>query len=298
MNRREFLKKSAMGSMAVFATSAFGAPVYATPSARDLKIGIMWNTIGAGDTIREKFQLSKRAGFDGVEVMSHMNRKEVLEARDDTGLEIPSVCNSKHWNIPLSSSDPATRKKGREALELSLEDASAYGADTVLLVPGRVDESTSYDDCWYRSIEEIKKALPLAEKLKVTIAIENVWNNFILSPMEAVHYLDQFNSPYVKFYFDCGNILRYGWPEQWINILGRRIAKVHIKEFSREIANEKGNSAGFGVQLREGDVNWSAVMKALDNIGYSDWITLEQRGGDSLEGLKDLVNRTQKIVSS
>ena len=298
MNRREFVKKSAMGSMAVFATSAFGTPVYAKSSDRDLKIGIMWNTIGTGDTIREKFQLSKQAGFNGVEVMSHMNRKEVLEARDDTGLEIPSVCNSKHWNIPLSSPDPAIRKKGREALELSLEDASAYGADTVLLVPGRVDDSTSYDDCWYRSIEEIKKAVPLAEKLKVTIALENVWNNFILSPMEAVHYLDQFSSPYVKFYFDCGNILRYGWPEQWINILGRRIAKVHIKEFSREIANKKGNSAGFNVALREGDVNWPAVMTALDNIGYSDWVTLEQRGGDSLEGLKDLVNRTKKILSS
>jgi hexulose-6-phosphate isomerase len=97
---------------------------------------------------------------------------------------------------------------------------------------------------------------------------------------------------------DCGNILRYGWPEQWIKILDRRIAKVHFKEFSRELANKKGNSAGFNVQLREGDVNWPAVMDALDQIGYSGWVTLEQRGGDNLEGLKDLVNRTRKILSS
>ena len=179
----------------------------------------------------------------------------------------------------------------------SLEDASTYGADTVLLVPGIVDEKTSYNDCWYRTIEEIKKVLPLAEKLNVTIAIENVWNNFLISPVEANYYLDQFSSPYVKFYFDCGNILFYGWPEQWINILGRRIAKVHIKEFSRKKASKKGKWAGFDVSLREGDVNWPAVMKALDNIEYQDWMTLEQGGGDSLDGLKDLAGRARKIMN-
>ena len=300
MNRREFAKKAVMSSTLLATAPAFGLSnsVSESASARNFKIGIMYATIGAGETISEKFQLCKEAGFNGVEVMSHMDRKKVLKARDDTGLDIPSVCGSKHWSLPLSSPDAATRQKGREGLKVALEDAKAYGADTVLLVPGKVNGSVSYDDCWYRSIEEIKKVLPLAEKLNVTIAIENVWNNFILSPIEAVHYLDQFNNPYVKFYFDCGNILRYGWPEQWIKILGRRIAKVHIKEFSRELANKEGNSAGFNVQLREGDVNWPAVMDALEQIGYTGWVTLEQRGGDNLEGLKDLVNRTQKIVSS
>ncbi|MFP4620921.1 MAG: sugar phosphate isomerase/epimerase family protein [Bacteroidales bacterium] len=298
MNRREFTKKALIGTAFISTAPAFGFPRVDKSSGRNLKTGIMWGTIGAGDSIPEKFQLCKKAGFDGVELMSHMDRDKVLAAREDTGLDIPSVCNSEHWNLPLSSPDPETRRKGREALEVSLQDAKAYGADTVLLVPGKVNDSVGYDECWYRSIEQIKRVVPLAEKLNVTIAIENVWNNFILSPIEARHYLDQFSSPYVKFYFDCGNILRYGWPEQWINILGHRIAKVHIKEFSREIAGERGNSAGFNVDLGEGDVNWPAVMQALDNIGYKDWVTLEQRGGDSLEGLKDLVNRTQKIVSS
>jgi hexulose-6-phosphate isomerase len=300
MNRREFARKAVMSSALLATAPRFGLSGSGIGSAseRNFKIGIMYATIGAGESISEKFQLCKEAGFNGVEVMSHMNREEVLKARDNTGLDIPSVCGSKHWSLPLSSPDAETRQKGRDALKVALEDAKAYGADTVLLVPGKVNSSVGYDDCWYRSIEEIKKVLPLAEQLNVTIAIENVWNNFILSPMEAVYYLDEFSSPYVKFYFDCGNILRYGWPEQWIKILDRRIAKVHIKEFSRELANNKGNSAGFNVQLREGDVNWPAVMDALDQVGYNGWVTLEQRGGDNLDGLKDLVNRTRKILNS
>jgi L-ribulose-5-phosphate 3-epimerase len=113
-----------------------------------------------------------------------------------------------------------------------------------------------------------------------------------------VHYLDQFRSPFVKFYFDCGNILVYGWPEQWINILGKRIARIHIKEFSNKLANSKGKWEGFNVKLGDGDVNWPAVMRSLDNIGYNGWLILEQGGGDSPEGLRDLVERAKKIVSA
>ncbi len=166
------------------------------------------------------------------------------------------------------------------------------------LFPGRVTEAVSYDECWNRSVEEIKKAIPTAEKLKVKIAIENVWNNFLLSPMEAVRYIDQFQSPFVGAYFDCGNILAYGWPEQWIKILGKRIAKVHIKEYSRKIADTEGKSAGFKVKLREGDVNWSAVMKALDETGYQGWTGIEMPGGDTPEGLKDLCDRLKLILES
>jgi hexulose-6-phosphate isomerase len=246
----------------------------------------------------EKFQAAKVAGFDGVEVMSHLDRVEVLKARDATGLIIPSVCGAMHWKFPLSDPDPAIREQGLAALKLSLEDADAYGADTVLLVPGRVSESVSYDDCWNRTVEELKKVIPVAINLKVKIALENVWNNFLISPMEAASFVDQFKTPHVGFYFDCGNVLVYGWPEQWIKILGRRLAKVHIKEFSRTIAEKQGRSAGFDVKLQEGDVNWSAVMKALDDIGYSGWTTVEQSGGDTPEGLRDLCARLTSIQSS
>jgi hexulose-6-phosphate isomerase len=259
---------------------------------------MMWGSIGVGKTIMEKFQATKQAGFDGVEAYSHLNRDEVLKAREATGLLIPSVCGSLHGKFPLSHPDPEIRKQGLDALTVTLEDAKAYGADTILLVPGRVSEEVSYDDCWNRSLAEIRKVVPLAEKLKVAIAIENVWNNFLLSPMEAARYVDEFRSRYVKFYFDCGNYIFLGWPEQWIRILGKRIAKIHIKEYSRKLADTQGKRAGFNVKLLEGDVNWPAVMKALDDIGYNDWATIEQPGGDTPEGLKDLNDRLDKILKS
>jgi len=276
-------------------------PVYSAinpDKSRNIKKGIMWGTIGVGDTIAEKFQAVKEAGFDGVEVMSHMNRDEVLAAAGRTGLEIPSVCNALHWEYPLSHPDPAVREKGVDALVHSLEDAAAYGADTVLMVPGRVSADVTYDECWDRSVPAIRRALPVAGRLRVKIAIENVWNNFLLSPLEAARYVDQFNSPFISFYFDCGNIRLYGWPEQWIRILGDRIAKVHIKEYSMELANTQGRGAGFRVDLLEGDVNWPEVMKALDDTGYDDWAITEQSGGDTPEGLADLVARLTRILQS
>jgi L-ribulose-5-phosphate 3-epimerase len=298
MNRRQFTKNTMIASAMVTATSLPGISNFITPANRSLKKGIMWGSIGIGQTLPDKFQAAKDAGFDGVEVMSHLDRNEVLKARDATGMPIPSVCGAMHWKLPLSDPDPTIREKGIAALKVSLEDAAAYGADTVLLVPGRVNDTVRYEECWNRTVGELKKVIPLAEKLKVKIALENVWNNFLLSPMEAVSFVDQFQSQYVGFYFDCGNVLAYGWPEQWIRILGKRIAKVHIKEYSRKIADKQGSSAGFGVKLQEGDVNWSAVMLALDDIGYSDWTIIEQPGGNSPEGLKELCDRLKSIIIS
>ena len=287
-----------MASAMMSAVSYTGISNIIYPAARTLKKGIMWGSVGIGKTVMEKFQAAKEAGFEGLEVMSHLNRDEVLKAREATGLTIPSVCGAMHWKLPLSDPDPAIREQGLAALKLSLEDAAAYGADTVLLVPGRVSETVTYDDCWNRTVEELKKVVPVAINLNVKIALENVWNNFLISPMEMASYIDQFKSHYIGSYFDCGNVLVYGWPEQWIKILGKRIAKVHIKEFSRKIADKQGKSAGFGVKLMEGDVNWSAVMKAFDDIGYSGWTTIEQPGGDTPEGLKDLCVRLANIQAS
>ncbi len=297
MNRRQFSKNTLMASAMVSASSLPGLSDLISPP-RALKKGIMWGSIGFGQTIKDKFQAAKEAGFDGIEVMSHLDRDEVLKARDATGLIIPSVCGANHWKFPLSDPDPAIREQGVASLKVSIEDAAAYGADTVLLVPGRVNETVSYDDCWIRTVDEIKKAIPQAINLKVKIALENVWNNFLISPMEMASFIDQFKSPYLGAYFDCGNVLVYGWPEQWIKILGRRLAKVHIKEFSRKIADKQGKGAGFGVKLQEGDINWSAVMSALDGIGYNGWTTIEQPGGDTPEGLKDLCERLKKIHES
>ena len=302
MNRREFLQTGA-GTLAVAALAPGAlaaeqqAPAAAAPG-RNIKKAIMWATVGVKGSVLEKMKAIKEAGFEGTEMMSHMDQDEVLRARDETGLIIPSVCGRDHWGKPLSDPDPKVRAEGLDALKQTLRDGKRYGASSVLLVPAVVSKEVSYADAYTRSQAEIRKAIPLAEELGVKIAIENVWNQFLLSPLEAARYVDEFHSPAVGWHFDVGNILNYGWPEQWIRILGPRIQKLHIKEFSRKKRDNEGLWKGFDVPLLEGDNDWPAVMKALDDVGYHGWAMTEQGGGDSPEGLKDLRQRLEKILAS
>lgn len=249
-------------------------------------------------TILEKFALLKELGFDGVELDSpnQLDQRVVLQARDETGLEIPGVIDSVHWNKPLSDPDPAIRAEGLEGLKVALRDARAYGADTVLLVPAVVDKRTSYDDAYVRSQAEIRRVLPLAEELGVKIAVENVWNHFLLSPLEMARYLDEFESPWIGAYFDVGNVVTYGWPEQWIRILGKRILKLDIKEFSRKKRDEEGLWAGFDVAIGEGDCDWPAVMEALLEIGYSGWGSAEVTGGGP-QRLREISERMDSVLT-
>src|SRR5579883_719123 len=240
----------------------------------------------------------KAAGFEGTEMNSHMDQEEVLKARDETGLVIPSVCGAHHWDKPLSHPDPKVREAGLEALKQTLRDAKRYGATSVLLVPGVVNKEISYQDAYTRSQAEIRKAVPLAEELGVKIAIENVWNQFLLSPLEAARYVDEFNSPAVGWHFDVGNIINYGFPEQWIRILGKRIAKLHIKEYSRAKRDKEGPSAGFRTPLLTGDNDWPAVMAALDAVGYTGWGIAEQVGANSPEGLRAISTAMDQIFAS
>ncbi len=299
MNRRDFLKGAGALALAVTSTRLFGADqVLLARPRRTLKRGIIWGTVGVKGSVLEKMKAVKEAGFDGAEMNSHMDQEEVLRARDATGLQIPSVCGVKHWDVPLSHPDPKVREEGLAALKQTLRDAKRYGASSVLLVPAIVNAEVSYADAYTRSQAEIRKAVPLAEELGVKIAIENVWNQFLLSPLEAARYVDEFNSPAVGWHFDVGNIINYGWPEQWIRILGKRIQKLHIKEFSRKQRDDQGLWKGFDVKLLEGDDNWPAVMKAVDEVGYRGWAITEQGGGDTPEGLRDLRERLDKILGS
>jgi L-ribulose-5-phosphate 3-epimerase len=295
-NRRQFLKQSAVFAAAALATP----PLLAADSNSHRKIpkGIMYATVGVKGSVMEKFQQVKEAGFEGIEAMSHMNQDEVLKARDATGLKVPSVCGSKHWDKTLSHPKESVRAEGVQALLQTLRDAKAYGARSVLLVPGVVNKDVSYDQCYQRSQEQIRKALPLAEELKVKIAIENVWNNFLLSPLEAARYLDEFNSPWVGWHFDVGNVITYGWPEQWIRILGKRIVTLHIKEFSREKSREQGLGKGFDVEFLKGSNDWHSIMTALDEVGFNGWGIAEQGGAGSLEGLKKLSGEMDRIFAS
>lgn len=293
MNRRTFVKTTAT-------LSAFAAkPTLAAPSSpRKLRKGIMYATIKLDGSVLNKFKAVKAAGFDGIEPMSHMSQTEVMDAFKQTGLQPASVCCETHWKYPLSDPDPKVRAIGVRGLEQALRDAKFYGATSVLLVPAVVKKDVAYQDAYTRSQAEIRKVLPLAHELDVKIAVEDVWNHFLMSPLEAARYIDEFNSPAIGWHFDVGNIVTYGWPEQWIRILGKRIQKLHIKEYSRAKRDKTGPSSGFDVKFLEGDNDWPAVMKALDDIGYHGWGIAEQPGADSPAGLKDLSDRMTKIFAS
>lgn len=258
----------------------------------------MYETVKTGGTVLDRFQAVKVAGFEGIEPSSHMDQAEVLAALKSSGLSAASVCCATHWKKPLTDPSAAVREEGLRGLQQALRDAKAYGASSVLLVAGAVNKQVSYDDAYKRSQIEIRKALPLAEELGVKIAIENVWNHFLLSPLEAARYIDEFQSNAIGWHFDVGNVVTYGWPEQWIHILGKRILKLHIKEYSRAKRDKTGPSSGFQVQYLEGDNDWPAVMKALNDVGYSGWGIAEQPGGDSPEGLKEISDGLDRIFAS
>jgi len=301
LDRRTFLRSTGAALAIATAASATGAPTLAAekPDAKQMKKAVKWGMIQHEGTVLDKFKLLKELGFDGVELdaPSSLDKDEVLAARDKTGLPIHGVVDSVHWNDTLSNPDPEVRSRGVQALEQALRDSKLYGGTTVLLVPAVVNKQVSYAEAYQRSQAEIKKVLPLAGELGIKIGLENVWNNFLLSPLEEARYIDELESPQVGAYFDVGNVLRYGWPEQWIRTLGARIIKIDIKEFSQKKMNEEGLGKGFGVELLEGDCDWPSVMAALREIGYQGWGTAEIPGGGR-ERLQKIAGLMDKIYAS
>jgi hexulose-6-phosphate isomerase len=177
-----------------------------------------------------------------------------------------------------------------EGMRTSLRNAKLWGADTVLLVPAVVNAQTSYAQAWERSQRQIRRLIPMAAELKVAIGIEEVWNKFLLSPLEMARYVDEFESPWVRAYFDVGNVGIWGYPQDWIRTLGKRIAKLHIKDFAF-----RKRQAEF-TALLEGDVDWTAVHAALDDVGYQGTATVELPGGDG-EYLREVNRRFERILS-
>ncbi len=266
----------------------------------ELKKSLVFGMIEEDLSLADKFKLVKDLGFDGVELNSpnDFDTAEILEAKEKSGIELPSLINRDHWSKPLSDPDPAVRASCIESIAISLQDMKDYGGDTVLVVPGVVNEKVSYEQAYIRSQASIRELLPHAEKTGIQIAIENVWNNFLLSPLEAKGFIDEINHPLVGWYFDIGNIIRYGWPEHWIETLQSRIMKLHMKEYSREIMFNEGVRKGFGVELLEGDNNWPVVMEAISKIDYKgNWITAEVKGGDR-NRLLDVSQRMDRIIDA
>jgi hexulose-6-phosphate isomerase len=285
MERRDFLKRTSLG----LAASAISADTLMARDKSDraapalkLKKSLKFGMVEENLSIMDKFKLLKDLGFDGVELETPNTfpMREVLAARDKTGLEIPGVVCGATWKSQLSHRDPAVREKGVSLVKQSLNYCKQYGGTTVLVIPGVVDAETSYRDAYSRSQAEVKKLLPEVENTGVKIAFENVWNNFLLSPLECARYVDEIDHPMVAWYFDVGNVVRYGWPEHWIEVLDKRILKLDVKEYSRKREFAEGPWKGFEVEFLEGDCNWPAVNTALRKIGYSGWASAEVKGGD------------------
>jgi hexulose-6-phosphate isomerase len=260
------------------------------------RLSLKWSMIEEPTlSILDKFLLLADLGYDGVELdaPNDLPVGEVVAARDRSGLAIPGVINSMHWKAPLTDPDAAVRQVGVAAIRTALDNAREYGASTVLVVPGVVNANTSYGRAYDLAQAELHKVLDHAETTGVSIAIENVWNDFLLSPLEAARFVDEFGSARVGWYFDVGNVLRYGRPAHWTEALGKRILKVDIKEFSLTRMNAEGPWKGFEVELGEGDCDWATVNKALLASGYSGWGSIEMRGGDRhrLKALKEGFDR-------
>jgi hexulose-6-phosphate isomerase len=244
----------------------------------------------------ERFAIAREAGFDAIEMQTITREEEAAEIREAAqkgGMRLHSVMNMDHWQFPLSSGDPEVVTKSVQGMETSLRNAKLWGADAVLLVPAVVDAKTSYRDAYTRSQRVIReRLLPLATDLKVMIAVEEVWNKFLLSPLEFARYVDEFESPMVRAYFDVGNVVLFAFPQDWIRTLGPRIVKVHLKDFNFDRRNGRFTWKNIG----EGDIDWPEVRRAFADIGYSGYVTTEVAGGDAAY-LKDLAGRVDRFLA-
>jgi L-ribulose-5-phosphate 3-epimerase len=300
-SRREFLKTSvttvcavSLGagarSQSAAATGSRTAPV--AVSSATIKKGLVFDMVPENLSYTDRFKMARDTGFEVVQVPTEPDERkaeEIKKAADAAGIRIDSVMNMDHWKYPLSSNDHAVVEKSLAGMRTSLHNAKLWGSDAVLLVPAVVNAQTSYHDAWLRSQKQIRNLMPLAEELKVVIAIEEVWNKFLLSPLEMASFVDEFRSPWIKAWFDVGNVVLYGYPQDWIHTLGKRIVKVHLKDFKRK---EDGYA---WMNLGDGDVDWPAVRQALVDIGYNGSAITELDGGDETY-LRDVSRRIDRLL--
>ena len=300
--RREFLKSSVTaacvaslsgGALANSQVGGATSKAPASPATLSIKKGVWFGMLPEKLSVADRYKMARDVGFEVVQAPTEPDEgkaDQIKKAAEAANVRIDSVMNMDHWKYPLSSSDPAVVEKSLAGMRTSLRNAKLWGCDAVLLVPAVVNPQTSYRDAWTRSQKEIRTLIPLAEELKVVIAIEEVWNRFLLSPLEMAKYISEFQSPWIKAWFDVGNVLLYGYPQDWIHTLGNSIVKVHVKDFKRM---ENGYA---WVNLGDGDVDWAAVRQAFVDIGYSGSAVAELEGGDEVY-LRDVVKRFDRLVN-
>lgn len=249
-----------------------------------MQIGINRWTMPGDWGIDRCLREAAAAGFETIEInmaeegyltptTPEAEVRRIAAVARDLGLSIPSVSNGLGWTYPLTSPDAAVRAKGRDLVRALLRAAAWIGADTILCVPGGVTPEVPYDVAYARAQEALAELAPDAASAGVVIGVENVWNKFLLSPMEMARFVDEIGSPNVQAYFDAGNVLVFGYPQHWIRILGKRIKKVHVKDFRTGI----GNITAFCNPL-QGDLPWGEVRAALDEVGYTGPVTAEVDG--------------------
>lgn len=303
--RRQFLASSVIAGAGLAAT-ANPISLGQTSSTQDengglkgriyktLKIGM----VGVGETLTQKFTAAREAGFDGIEMNSPgMDVAATRKAIDESGLPVDGTVCSSHWNIRHTDPDTAVREQALKDLQHAIEATHAVGGNTCLLVVGHGKDGPE-EEIWPRAIENISRALPLASRLGVYIAIENVWNQFLYnhdggadqSADKFVRFVDELNSPWVGMQFDIGNHWKYGSMGDWIRQLGKRIVKLDLKGFSR--AENKFT------KITEGDLDWADVRKALMEINYVGWAAAEVGGGDQkrLEEISANMDRAFGLV--
>jgi hexulose-6-phosphate isomerase len=296
-DRRTFLKLlAAMAGTAHTRLAFAGQAPASAPAAGTIRKSLLISLLPKDRPYAERFAIARDAGFDAIEMQTVTKDEEAAEIREaaqKAGLRIHSVMNMDHWRLPLSSSDDSIVTRSVQGMETSLKNAKLWGADAVLLVPAVVDAKTSYRDAYTRSQRVIReRLLPMASDLKVVIAVEEVWNKFLLSPIEFARYVDEFESPFLKAYFDVGNVVLYAFPQDWIRTLGPRIAKIHLKDFNFDRQNGRFTWKNIG----EGDIDWPEVRRALNEIHYTGFVTTEVSGGDAAY-LKDLAGRVDRFLA-
>ena len=267
----------------------------AFPLKGKVKKTLKLHMIGEGADLKEKFELARRAGFQGVEVSAPgVDVIAASKAIKETGFPVDGSVCAQHWNVRHTDPDPTVRAKALENLKRALHDTKQLGGDTVLLVVGKGEDGPE-EEIWKRSVDNIRQAVPLAEELGMIIAIENVWNQFCYDHKgdsnqtadKLAKYCDEFESPHVAMQFDIGNHWKYGATGDWIRRLGDRVVKLDIKGFSRE----KNTFTKIG----EGDLDWKDVRKALTEIGFKGWCAAEVRGGDR-DRLKEIAGNVDRVL--
>lgn len=251
---------------------------------RELKKAINAWSVPGEVTFEDMFRDVAAAGFQGIELNidgtgASRHSLTMESGAGDYGrigslsakyaLPVCSISTSLYGGT-LGSDDAAERQFGQNVLRKQLECARALGADAILAVPGGISERISIRQAIKNSENALTELLPEIERAQIDVGLENVWNGFFASPGDMARFIDGFGSPRVRAYFDVGNVAVHSYPEYWMEILGGRICKVHVKDFQRA-----GWYSGCFVNLLQGSIRWGGVMKALRAAGYDGWLTAE-----------------------